>query len=88
MSDHIILNDALSLIEIDSSGIVLRNDIQRSIEEVKQHHSRIGINKVLVDTTKQDKLPTTFDIFEIFSTSPRGIKLRYWSTKASQHPAI
>ena len=74
MPDYIIFNENLSLIEIDSTGIVLKEDIQKSIERVNQL-SLSGINRVLVDTTKQIKLPSTFDVFEIFSMFPRGIKV-------------
>ena len=75
MPDEIRVNEDRCIIEIDSCGAVSNKDIARSISKVQQILADKGISKILVDTTKQDTMPGTMDIFELFSTFPREFTL-------------
>lgn len=75
MPDDIKINKEYGVIEIRSFGKVSMKDIESSIKRVKQIHEEIGIDKVLVDTTEQESMPSTINIFEIFSKFPRDVKV-------------
>ncbi len=70
MPDEILINETLGIIEISSYGKVTRYNIEKSFEKTNELHETTGINKILVDTTRQESMPGTFDIFEIFSKIP------------------
>lgn len=75
MPDEFTINEKLGLMEIVSHGVVTAEDINSSIEKAKQVLSTKGINKLLVETTTQTKMPGTVSIFNIFSNFPREINL-------------
>ena len=74
MPDEVRYNQELKIIEVESYGDVTRDDILGSIEKIKRIQTDTGVDKLLVDTTRQEKLPDSVDIFEIFSAYPRTIK--------------
>ena len=59
----------LGIIEVQSFGDVSVEDIASSVEFVKQIFKKAGINKVLVNTTKQESMPSTMNIFDFFSSN-------------------
>jgi hypothetical protein len=75
MPDKIFVNEDLDIIEVESFGEVTADEIARSIAKVREIYSEKGVSKILVDTCKQESLPTTIDIFDLFSTFPREFKL-------------
>jgi len=75
MPDEFTINEDLDLMEIYSHGIVSAEDIENSINKAKKVLLESGINKLIVDTTTQEKMPGTVSIFTIFSTFPREISL-------------
>lgn len=75
MPDKFQINEKLGLLEITSTGIVTADDIDDSIEKSKAAFEKLGINKLIVDTTKQEKMPGTVSIHRIFSNFPRNISL-------------
>jgi len=70
MPDEILVNEAVGIIEILSFGKITRDNIEKSFEKINELYETTGINKILVDTTKQESMPGTLDIFEIFSKIP------------------
>lgn len=75
MPDVIKINEESDIVEIKSFGVVSKKDIKSSIAKATQINEEIGINKVLVDTTEQESMPNTFDIFFLFSRFPRDLRV-------------
>ena len=75
MPDKIRVNEDRGIIEVQSYGVVTKEDIAESINKIQQIGKTKGIKKILVDTTKQETMPSTVDVFEIFSNFPRGFRL-------------
>ena len=74
MPDKVVYNRELGVIEVDSYGVVTRDDISGSIEKIQQIQREQGVNRLLVDTTRQDQIPNSIDILEIFSNYPDDIQ--------------
>lgn len=74
MPDKVQLNESLGIIECQSYGEVTVADIAGSIAQARQIQSQTGINRMLVDTTRQQSLPSTIEMLEIFSRYPRDLK--------------
>ena len=75
MPDKVFFNEDIGVIEVESYGVVTKNDIQESIRTILQIAQDKGINWLLVDTTRQETMPSTTGIYDIFSTFPRSLKL-------------
>jgi hypothetical protein len=75
MPEKIQVNEDLGIVELESSGKVTKQEMVESISQLREIFDKQGIYKVLVDATRQDKMPSTFDIYELFSTYPREIRL-------------
>ena len=75
MPDRIRLNEDHGVIEVQSYGQVSKKDIAESISKVREVLSSKGISKILVDTTKQETMPSTTDIYMLFSDFPREFRL-------------
>ena len=73
MPDIIELNPEKRIIEIRSYGTVEVGDIENSIKLITKINEQSGVDKVLVDTTEQESMPSTFREFSIFSELPRNI---------------
>ena len=58
MPETVSINKRLGVIQIDSSGDVDKRDLYSSLQSVLEIVEKTGLKKVLVDTTKQTKLPT------------------------------
>ncbi len=75
MHDGIKVDEDRGIMQVDSYGTSSKQDIADSISEIKQVYADRGFHKVLVDTTRQEAMPGIVDIFEVFSTFPRELKL-------------
>jgi hypothetical protein len=75
MPDEIRVNEDRGIIEVHSYGMVSKEDIAESITKVRQILNVKQISKILVDTTKQETMPSTIDTFELFSTFSLEFKL-------------
>lgn len=84
MPDKLKINEKLGLIEIESYGIVSTDDINKSIEKSQKIAEKYGIKKLLVDTTKQEKMPGTVSVFSIFSNFPRHLTLALVANKGQR----
>lgn len=81
MPDKFEINEKLGLMEIYSYGIVTAEDIDQSIEKAQNALKKYGLNKLLVDSRKQEKMPGAVSIFRIFSNFPRHISLAILAEK-------
>ena len=75
MPDTVSLNEDTGIITVESHGVVSEKDIGESIEKVRKILNEKGMNRILVDTTRQEIMPDTMGIFRLFSTFPRDFKL-------------
>ena len=74
MPEDIIINRDLGIIEVHSYGNVTGDTLDASLTKVKQIEENTGIGKVLVDTTEQDTMPSTFTIFQFAEKLPRDFR--------------
>lgn len=75
MPDIVRVNEDLGIVEIESHGVVSKDDIAASFEALKQILAERKIDKLLVDTTKQETMPTTGEIYELFTAFPPELKM-------------
>ena len=74
MPDKIQVNEDLGIIEVESFGKVSKDDIAQSIANIREIFVEKNITRILVDTRKQETMPSTMDIFGLFSVFPREFK--------------
>ena len=75
MPSSVKLNKAGDVIEIQSYGVVTKENIAESITKIKELNANTTVSKILVDTTKQEKLPDAFKLLELAKTFPRDLKV-------------
>ncbi len=74
MHDGIKVDEDRGIIEVFSYAKSSKKDIAKAISEAQQIFRDRGFNKILADTTKQDAMPNTIDVFELFSNFPREFR--------------
>ena len=74
MHDGIKVYEDRGIIEIYSYAKSSKEDIAKAISEAQQIFADRGFNKILTDTSKQDAMPSTIDIFDLFSNFPREFR--------------
>jgi len=75
MPDKINVNEELGIIEVESFGLVTKDDISESINAARELHDSKDVVKILVDATKQNKMPGTVDIYNLFANLPLKFKI-------------
>ena len=83
MSDEIFVNERDKIIEVVSSGVLTRQDMERAKTIFQEIFSEKGIDRIFIDTTRLESAPSVFDIFEVFATLPIGFKLAILVTPSS-----
>ena len=81
MPDDIKVNPELGLIEIRSYGNESQEDLEAIINKVLHINTKTSIDRVLVDTTQLQSLPSTVNIFSTMSSLPLKIKVALIATK-------
>jgi len=81
MPDSVKINLDLGLVEIRSFGIVTSENITASIRKAEEAFKLHGINKLLVDITEQDQMPSISGIFNIFANFPKHLNLALYAKK-------
>ena len=81
MPDRVNINLDLGLVEIQSFGIVTAENIAASIKKAEEAFKLHGINKLLVDTTRQEQMPRISSIFNIFANFPKHLILALFAKK-------
>lgn len=83
MPDEIRVNESDKIIEVFTSGVLTRKDMENTKEKFIQINAEKSINRVLIDTTRLEYAPSTFDIFEALATQPMGFKIAILFTPLS-----
>ena len=78
MPEKVTLNEQNGIIEVASYGVVTKQEIMDSIDIVMKIHREKGIDKVLVDSRQQTRMPNTMEIIELFSKFPDNLKVAVW----------
>ena len=74
MPDIIHVLEDEGFIRVHSHGVVTAKDVRSTIERIVEANRSQGINKVLVDTREQQRMPSTHSILTLFGDYPRGIR--------------
>jgi hypothetical protein len=82
MPSSVKLNKAGDLIEIQSYGVVTKEHIAESIARVKELNKKSAISIILVDTSKQEKLPDAFELIKLANTFPTQMKVALLITES------
>jgi len=82
MADKIQVDEDCGIIEVESHGNISKADIAQSIANVQNILTEKGINKILVDTSKQKQMPSISEILDLFSNFPRDFKLALFVVKS------
>ena len=83
MPDEIRVNENDSIIEVMSSGVLTRKDMENTKAKFLQINAEKAINKVFIDATRLEHCPDTLDIFEFFATQLLGFKIAILFTASS-----
>lgn len=75
MPEKIRVDEDRGIIHVLSYGLVTKEEITESVTKINQIFDKEMINKILVDTTRQETMPSTIGIFDIFSTFSQEYKL-------------
>lgn len=71
MPEDVTINKELDIIEVYSYGNVTGEILDATVKQIKRIEKETGINKVLVDTTKQKSMPDTITLYEFANNLPR-----------------
>jgi hypothetical protein len=75
MTDIIRVNESDNIIEVISSGVLTRQDMESATTRFRQILAEKGIDRVFIDTTRLESIPAMHDIFKVFTTLPPGLKI-------------
>lgn len=75
MPENIKVDDETGIIEVLSYGKVTKGDIAESIKHIYHIQEDKGFNKVFVDATGLETMPSISGIYELFSNLSREIRL-------------
>ena len=82
MPEEIKVDEERGIIEIRSFGKVSRQDIENSISTVTRINRERGINRILVDTTRQQSVPHTTNIYQLLSDFPHDLRVALLADEA------
>ena len=74
MPEEVTILEDLSIIRVDSYGVVTQEDLIGSMREVSRIHRERGLTRVLVDATRETSLPSTFPLYEFGSDLARALR--------------
>ena len=75
MSDEVRVNESEGIIEVVSSGVLTREDMESTKARLQRILDEKGISRVLIDTARLQSLPSTIDIIAVWSTYSRDLKI-------------
>ena len=81
MPDKISVNEKLKFATILSHGKVTKADIEESMNTVTKLFHDGRINRVLVDTTKQESVPSVISFYELSKKFPSRLKIALLATE-------
>ena len=74
MPENVTINNEHGIIEINSYGDITETILYESVNKLKQFREETGINKVLVDTTRQNSMPNTISLYNFGNNIPHLFK--------------
>ena len=74
MHGEIEVDESRGIMEVCSYANSTKADIARAIGEVQHLYETKGYTRILADTTQQERMPNTADVYDVFSQYPRGFK--------------
>ena len=83
MPDEICVNERDNIIEVVYAGILTRQDIESTRTKFQGILAEKSIDSIFVDMTRLESAPSIFDIFEIISSIPAGLKIAMLITPSS-----
>ena len=75
MPEKVKINKEKGILEVELSGDVIVEHVSSAMKQVHEILSKKGINKLLVDSSKQTSAPKTFEIHALISNFPPGFKI-------------
>lgn len=72
--DEVYVNEKEGIIEVVSSGVITRQDMESTRDKLQRILGEKGISRVLIDTARLRSLPSTMDLFEVWETYSRDFK--------------
>ena len=75
MPDEVRLNESEGIIEVTNSGVLTRQDMESTKAKLQRILAQKALNRVLIDTTRLQSVPSTLDIFEAWVTNSRDFKI-------------
>lgn len=71
MPIRVVQNKQLGIIEVNAFGALLRSDLEQANAEIQRIHDEEGVDKILGDATKVEKIPSTTDSYVVWSAFPQ-----------------
>ena len=75
MPEKVFVNEELGIIEVESYGVVAREELFRSLEQIKVLAKETGIHKVLVYTPNTEQLPSYLELDDFGAAIPPYLKV-------------
>jgi hypothetical protein len=75
MPDEVRVKENDGIIEVVSCGVLTRQDMEGTKTKLQQIRADKKINRILIDTTRVESVPSTSDIFEALVTQPPGFRI-------------
>lgn len=76
MPDHITIDDLTRTVHVRSHGAVSIEDIRLSLATVQEVQRTKSYERVLVDAREQQSMPSSFDLYKLFTTiQPTSLRI-------------
>ena len=75
MPQKVSVNTELGMIEVESYGVVTREELSRSLEQVEARAKETGFHKVLVYTPNTEQLPSVLELDNFGAAIPPHLKV-------------
>lgn len=72
--DEVYVNESEGIIEVVSSGVLTRQDMESTKAKLQRILGEKGISRVFIDTARLRSVPSTMDLFEVWETYSRDFK--------------
>lgn len=83
MSDEVRVHEDEGIIEVVSSGILTRQDMESTKAKIQKILVEKGFRRVLIDTTRIQSDPDTFNIFDAWKNHSKDFRIAILATESS-----
>ena len=81
MPEHVELDEERKIIFVRSHGQVSAESLHDAIVDIEQLANDSGVHRIFVDTTDQETMPATLDVFEFMSSLPQQLSYALLTTQ-------